>query len=235
MTQPSTPASHNGAMVKALKPRRKPSQSRAWMTSGAIQDAFLISLVESGYERVSMRDIANVAGVGLGTLYLYFPNKESIAAVTLRKWLRTLARELAEAVADDDHATLHAKADAMVQAHLTSVYEHPEQWRVLLILERRVTERGVYQEMYRHFVAQVALGFARATDLKPAHAPQHLAFLAFSVMNATARDALLVLDALPERDTLTRALQGAVRGSLASLLAPQEQGATAAVPRSQQR
>lgn len=217
-------------MVKALKPRRKPSQSRAWMTSGAIQDAFLISLVENGYERVSMRDIANVAGVGLGTLYLYFPNKESIAAVTLRKWLRTLARDIAEAVADPARATLYAKADAMVEADLANVYAHADEWRVLLFLERRVTERGVYQEMYRHFVGQIAQGFAQATDLPPGHDPQHLAFLAFSVMNATVRDALQVLDALPDRALLTRALQGAVRGGLDSVLAP-DHPATAAMPR----
>lgn len=233
MASPTPPAAHNGAMVKALKPRRKPSQSRAWMTSGAIQDAFLISLVEAGYERVSMRDIANVAGVGLGTLYLYFPNKESIAAVTLRKWLRTLAREIAEAVADEAHATLDAKADAMVEADLANVYAHPEQWRVLLILERRVTERGVYQEMYRHFVGQIAQGFAQATDLPADQDPQHLAFIAFSVMNATVRDALLVLDALPERELLTRALQGAVRGGLDSVLMPERSAATA-LPRTRQ-
>ena len=75
-------------MNSTVKPRRKPSQSRAWMTTGAIQDAFVLLLVERGYEKVSMREIAGVAGVGLGTLYLYFPGKDSIAAVTVRSRLR---------------------------------------------------------------------------------------------------------------------------------------------------
>lgn len=206
-------------MSKPIKPRRKPSQPRAWMTSGAIQDAFLICLVENGYDRVSMRDIANVAGVGLGTLYLYFPNKESIAAVTLRGRLRALAREIGNAVGDSAHATLRAKSDAMVEADLVSVYEHPEQWRVLLFLERRLTERAVYQEMYRHFVDVVASGFAQADDLPPGRDPMHIAFLAFSILNAVVRDALQVLDALPERRALARSLQGAVWGGIAALLA----------------
>ena len=45
-----------------VKPRRKPSQSRARMTYAAIQDAFFLVLLEKGYEKTSMRDISNVAG-----------------------------------------------------------------------------------------------------------------------------------------------------------------------------
>ena len=65
-----------------VTPRRKPLQARAWMTSGAIQDAFVLLLVERGYEKTSMRAIADVAGVGLGTLSLYVPGTASIAGVS---------------------------------------------------------------------------------------------------------------------------------------------------------
>ena len=87
----------DGSMTATVKPRRKPSQSRAWMTSSAIQDAFVLLLVERGYEKVSMREIAGVAGVGLGTLYEYFPGKDSIAAVTVRSWMRRQAAAVAAA------------------------------------------------------------------------------------------------------------------------------------------
>lgn len=213
-------------MSKSLKPRRKPSQSRAWMTTGAIQEAFLLNLVEKGYERVSMRDVANVAGVALGTLYLYFPNKESIAAVTLRNWLKTLANEIGDALDATSDATLREMADAMVEADLANVYASPEQWRVLLFLERRITERAVYQEMYQHFVGKVANKFAQATDLPPAVDPQHLAFLAFSTLNAVTRDALQGLDVLPDRSTFTRAIQGAVGGGIAAMLEMAKPGAS---------
>ncbi|MGE4340092.1 MAG: TetR/AcrR family transcriptional regulator, partial [Pigmentiphaga sp.] len=101
-------------MNKPIKPRRRPSQSRARITSTAIQEAFVICLVESGYERVTMREIASVAGVGLGTLYLYFPNKESIAAVTIRSSLRALARQIEDALNDGRRQTIREMADAMV-------------------------------------------------------------------------------------------------------------------------
>lgn len=205
-------------MPKSIKPRRKPSQSRAWMTAGAIQDAFVLSLVEQGYDRVSMRDIANVAGVGLGTLYLYFPNKESIAAVTLRRRLRTLSQEIAAAVAEEGCTTLRAKADAMVDANIAQMYENPEQWRVLLLLERRITAPAVYQEMFLHFVGRMADAFAQAEDLPADVDPHLLAFMAFSIMNGTVRDTLQVLDALPERQLLLRTVQSAVWGGMAPQL-----------------
>lgn len=206
-------------MISSLKPRRKPSQSRAWMTTGAIQEAFLVNLVEKGYDRVSMRDIANVAGVGLGTVYLYFPNKESIAAVTLRSWLRRLASEIGAAVEGVQDGSLRDMSGAMVQADIASMYKNPEQWRALLFLERRITERAVHQEMFHHFVGKLADGFARARDLPPTVNPQHLAFLAFSVMHGTVLDALQVLDVLPDREMLARTVQGAVWGGMAVLIA----------------
>ncbi|WP_423460256.1 TetR/AcrR family transcriptional regulator [Ottowia sp. VDI28] len=205
-------------MTKSIKPRRKPSQSRAWMTASAIQDAFLISLVENGYERVSMRDIANVAGVGLGTLYLYFPNKESIAAVTLRGWLRSLASDIEAAVGAVAGQTLRGMADAMVAADLERMYQAPEQWRVLLLLERRITEPAVYQEMFQYFVGKLADGFSAAEDLPPDVDPRPLAFVAFSTMNGIIRDTMQVLDVMPDRDMLLRVVQGAVWGSIASML-----------------
>ena len=105
-------------MKSIVKPRRKPLQSRAWMTTGAIQDAFVLLLVERGYEKVSMRDIAGVAGVGLGTLYLYFPGKDSIAAVTVRSWMRRQAAILAQAAEAPAPRTIEQTIRAMVAAHV---------------------------------------------------------------------------------------------------------------------
>jgi AcrR family transcriptional regulator len=208
-------------MTKSIKPRRKPSQSRAWMTTGAIQDAFLLSLVEKGYDRVSMRDIANVAGVGLGTLYLYFPNKESIAAVTVRTWLRSLVREIDLAINAEGVTSLHAKTDAMVAADLECMYGSPEQWRVLLLLERRITEPAVYQEMFQYFVGRIADGFAAADDLPPHMDASHLAFLALTTMNGIVRDTMQVFDQLPNREQLLREVQCAVWGGITATLVGQ--------------
>ena len=201
-------------MTVSIKPRRKPSQSRARMTSGAIQDAFVIALVERGYERVSMREIASIAGVGLGTLYLYFPNKDSIAAVTVNSWVHRLARTMESAMTKSGTSTLLQRSDAMVRACVEAMFSQPDQWRALMFLERRLTPPAVYQEGYMHHVNVVSDAFANASDW-PAHKDPHpIAFTAFSISEAALRNALLVHDVPPPKEPFIDGIQHAVRGYL---------------------
>ena len=58
--------------------RKQPQQRRAIATVGAILEAAARILVESGYATASTNRIAERAGVGIGSLYEYFPGKEAI-------------------------------------------------------------------------------------------------------------------------------------------------------------
>lgn len=201
-----------------LKPRRKPSQSRAWMTSEAIQDAFLIVLLEKGYEAVSMRDIAGVAGVGLGTLYLYFPNKGSIAAVAVRRWVRTLAAALAKAGEDATPPHVLGKADALVQAYVRLVLERPDPWRALIMLERRISSLEIYGQLYRDHVEIVRQALAAAPDALTGPRLEAAAFTVFTIVDGMVRNSLLTLPRVPEEADLTREIRQAVRGYLQAAL-----------------
>jgi AcrR family transcriptional regulator len=207
-------------MNASVKPRRKPSQARARMTTGAIQDAFVLALVESGYERASMREIASIAGVGLGTLYLYFPNKDSIAAVTVHSWMRRHAQCMKSAMAERPDSTLRERADAMVRACAEELFSRPGPWRALLILERRLTAPEVYQAMYREHVQIVAEALEGACDW-PARQDAHpIASFAFCISEAALRNALLVHEAPPARQPFTAAIQQAVRAAIDHALGP---------------
>lgn len=195
-----------------VKPRRKPSQSRAWMTSGAIQDAFVLLLVERGYEKVSMRDVAAVAGVGLGTLYLYFPGKDSIAAVTVRARLRRLAAIVAAAAAAPGPRTLDETIRALARAHVGTLLDRSAEWSALLFLERRISSAPVYRELYKEFVHLFRDGFAAASDWPSAFDAERAAFNAFSIVDAMAKHALLVQDSCPDADELMGDVECAVCG-----------------------
>lgn len=62
------------------EPRRRPSQSRSKVVVEAIIQACRQVLAEEGVERLTTNRIAEVAGVTIGSLYQYFPNKEAILA-----------------------------------------------------------------------------------------------------------------------------------------------------------
>lgn len=184
------------------------------MTSGAIQDAFVLLLAERGYDKVSMRDIASVAGVGLGTLYLYFPGKESIAAVTVRSRLRKLAALAADSVPPTPR-TLADTVGALVRAHLGTLLGHGAQWRALLFLERRISSPEAYRELYKEFVFIFRDACLAAADWPAQLDPDRAAFNAFSIVDAMAKHALLVQDACPPLDELVRDVECAVNGYFA--------------------
>ena len=60
---------------------RKPQQQRSRATVDAVIEAGFICVAEHGFEGTTTRHIANVAGIGVGTLYEYFANKQAIYKV----------------------------------------------------------------------------------------------------------------------------------------------------------
>lgn len=138
--------------TKPLQPRRRPKQERARLTQQAILDAFVRLLLEKGYARLTIRDIADLAGVGLGTVYEHFPGKKSIAANCIHQRFKAVAME-AEAVV----AALQGRsADEMIAALLDLFValhrDKPLEWNALIFLERQVSDEAAWRALYGHFV-----------------------------------------------------------------------------------
>ena len=64
--------------VAALEPRKSPRQSRAVVTREAILEAAAHILVQEGGSACSTNRIADRAGVSIGSLYQYYPNKYAV-------------------------------------------------------------------------------------------------------------------------------------------------------------
>lgn len=94
------------AQASELLPKKLPVQARARATVDAILDATAQLLAREGYEAVSTNRVADLAGVSIGSLYEYFPNKQSIVAATLGRAMRQITLEvkasLREALALED-------------------------------------------------------------------------------------------------------------------------------------
>jgi AcrR family transcriptional regulator len=72
-------------------PRRAPSQKRAEETIDVLLRATEIAIVRHGFHAATTNRIAQIAGVSIGTLYHYFPTKESLVqAVVHRMWREEL-------------------------------------------------------------------------------------------------------------------------------------------------
>jgi AcrR family transcriptional regulator len=86
------------AWLGELEPRKRPSQARSHATFAAIVDACARLLAKGGYDTLTTNAIAERAGVSIGTLYEYFPNRESIVAALAGESCRRLVARMRGAV-----------------------------------------------------------------------------------------------------------------------------------------
>lgn len=83
-----------------LKLKKQPRQERARATVDAIGMAAAQLLEQEGYEAVTTNRVAERAGVSVGSLYEYFPNKQSIVAIALGRALREIIDEIGRSLHD---------------------------------------------------------------------------------------------------------------------------------------
>ncbi len=102
-------------------------------TRGAILDAAERLLTRYGYGKMTMNDLAEEAGVGVGTIYLYFPGKADIAVAAI-------ARSNQEVIGQQEHI---AWSNAPIEARLRGVLTQ----RVFLRLDRVCRQRHTLEEL----------------------------------------------------------------------------------------
>lgn len=102
-------------------PRKQPRQARSRAMVDAILDAAARVLIERGYAGTTTNAVAEVAGVSVGSLYQYFPNKDSlITALHQRHALQM--RTLLDAALERHQAStlreaLQGVVESAVEAH----------------------------------------------------------------------------------------------------------------------
>lgn len=120
---------------RALDPRKAPRQKRAQATVKAILEATAQLLVDIGYRKTSTNRIAERAGVSVGSLYQYFPNRESIV-IALFEDLATQQMALFEAGIEGLIASggvgLDTAVRGLVRAFFATRTVEPELSRILL-------------------------------------------------------------------------------------------------------
>jgi AcrR family transcriptional regulator len=101
-----------------LEPRKSPIQARSTASVDAILKATVQVLLRVGKERLTTTRVAARAGVSVGTLYQYFPNKSALLQAALKLHLEQVAEAVELACQEQEGKTLRQMATALITAFL---------------------------------------------------------------------------------------------------------------------
>jgi AcrR family transcriptional regulator len=117
------------------KPRKRPIQERSLETFGAILEATAHILEAEGLEASNTNAIAARAGVSIGSLYQYFPDKAAIFVELIRQAETELGNMLEMLLLKTAGLALEDRIGLLVKAGVAQQLERPQLTRILDYLE----------------------------------------------------------------------------------------------------
>ncbi|MCJ1962449.1 TetR/AcrR family transcriptional regulator [Novosphingobium mangrovi (ex Hu et al. 2023)] len=121
----------------ALKARKRPVQRRSGVTVDAILEATLQVLLREGMKRLTTTRVAARAGVSVGTMYQYFPNKQALVYALNARYLDTLAERIEATCTVQRGVPMAQMVDALIDTYWAAKTERADVTRALY---RSVTE-----------------------------------------------------------------------------------------------
>ena len=139
-----------------IQVRRRPRQSRAKLTQEALQESFVRLLHERHAHEITIREITDVAGVGLGTFYEYFSKKEDLVALTIHQHVKTNAEQLktyAQSLMElSTKLSFEDYLQQIIHFQLEQIQARQFLWAQTFLLERQISNIESYRKSYAMMV-----------------------------------------------------------------------------------
>lgn len=121
------------------QPRKKPRQQRAAATWDAILEAAAQLFQRSGYAGTTTNKVAERAGVSIGSLYQYFPNKDALLVALAERHLGEASQQLAAVFTrlEQEHPDLRTTLALLIEAAVALHRHNPAMHRLLFDLAPR--------------------------------------------------------------------------------------------------
>lgn len=116
---------------QALSPRKRPRQARATATVDAIYEATIQVLLSDGPHRLTTTRVAERAGVSVGTMYQYFPQKQALIHALNERYLEALAERIETTSRQQHGASAGLMVEAVIKTYWRAKTERPEVTRAL--------------------------------------------------------------------------------------------------------
>lgn len=115
-----------------IRVRKQPAQERSRQLVQSLLDATADILVKQGYERLTTNRVAEAAGVSVGSLYQYFPNKQSLVAALIQRWCDSVMAAMSGQFLSVREKSAEEAVEALVRAALDTSKVNIKLHRILL-------------------------------------------------------------------------------------------------------
>jgi len=161
----TSPESKTG-VTPVSKPLKRPSQARAKFTVQAIYDAFVRIWQSKGWDGLTTRAVALETGISVGTLYDYFPNKQSLLSGYVRHCIDALLEAIEQQVILAPDLNWQQRVQRLVRLTCgMDVPELPYFDSGMLALEHQIAAPKHHRRVYEELSAQWQRAFDACTDL----------------------------------------------------------------------
>jgi AcrR family transcriptional regulator len=174
---------------QALLPRKSPRQARSADTVQTILQAATRVLRQESLASFNTNRVAEVAGVSVGSIYQYFPNKSSLMAALITQAQQTLAESVEQTVAACEGKSLAYSINQLTELAIQQQFEQPFLAAALDHEERRLPVGEHIAEAEARLIKSLMRLLAR-----------HQHMLSAKVTPTLAKDCLVIVKALVESE-----------------------------------
>lgn len=173
-------------------PRKRPRQARSKATVDTILEATTRVLVKQGFDGLSTNAVATAAGVSIGSLYQYFPNKEALVSALIDRHMEDMNAAILAELTRVAKLPLAEAARGVIELTIKAHAIDPELHRVLTEQVPRIGKLARLRELDEICHRMVAGLLSARKDELAIRDPDLAAFILVSTIEAIVHRAALL-------------------------------------------
>lgn len=150
----------------ALKPRKSPVQARSTATIEVLHEATIQVLLKEGIVKCNTTRIAEREGVSVGSIYQYYPNRDSLLAAVLQRHLDSVAEKIEELCLKYEKTSLKTLISALVDEIILAKLSNPEESKALYAISGERGGLDLSKRMNDRMLAAVSNLLESASDIE---------------------------------------------------------------------
>lgn len=209
----------NRSAAAALKPRKAPRQARSQATVEAIFTATIQVLLVDGASNLTTTRVAERAGVSVGSMYQYFPNKQALLLALLERHIETILSAMELAANNLARRELGQVGEGLADAWLRVKLADPETSRALYLVAAEFDIATIMQDGTARITAAIERVLVDAIDARPVD-PRSAAMMLAAMLGGSVRAIMEGDPTGTALETLCRELPKACSAYLAAVSKP---------------